>query len=294
MNPRQVAETILGSSSIHSVATTLERAIVSVLTSSGVDRFDAAVDAERLSGAVSRILSAVPPTELPFDLLEGGRIVGKSRSRPGDSTEVASIRRRLQLLAQVRRTAYDLGPVIFERLVAALLLDAGASFASVTARSHEGGIDIYGRIPLRVSDPAIPSGLISSVLVEKSMFVLAQAKCYAPDSVIERGEIDKFAAQASACMDQYAGNPNPPLRKVPGDVYRRNEAALRIVATTASFSVFARGAAESFDVQLIDGRRIAELLTYHGRGFLTVGSETEVSADALKAWVDHRVQASAK
>jgi len=292
VTPRQIADRLIAKSDALLSAISLERAVTAILREGGADQFEAAVESERVYSEVGRILGRMAATSLPFELLEGSRLVGKARSRPGDSAEVTAIRSRLQLVEVMRNVVYELGHQFFEELVAALLLDAGGSLDIDTAPTNEGGIDVYGRWPVRVADPSIPGGLVNSVLVEKELFVLCQAKCYSPVTTIDRDEIDKFSAQVRACLDKYGGNPTPPARRVPSDAYVRDESALRLFVTTATYSQGARGAAIDFDISLVDGRRIAELLVYRGRGIVEVAGSPTVSADHLTSWVNGRSRPS--
>ena len=132
-------------------------------------------------------------------------------------------------------------------------------------------------------------GFISTTLFERKLLFLGQAKCYQPETVIDRPEVDKVHGQFDLCLGHYDGNPKPPKNRVPDDYYRRDELCLRLMFTTAGFSDGALSQAGANDIELVDGRRIAEILVYKGIGVTIEGDKGRVDLAALRAWVSEHV-----
>lgn len=267
----------------------LDRALEALLVIEGLDSYEAAVEAERLAPAVARSLRDRPPTELPFDLSESRpvRLIGKSRSRPQDSPRVAHLRDRLVLVDEVLLALLKCAPTTFERVCARLMTLQGASESIAIAAGDEGGIDIYGRLPLRLNDPEVPEHLIRSTFLRNNLLFLGQCKRYEPSATISRPDIQLFVGQAADCLTQYEHfTGRIPSRHVPFEFYRKKELAFLIFFTTSRFSSGAISAAEGSDVLLVEGREIAELMLFYGVGIVENGGEVAVSPGAIEAWVE--------
>lgn len=220
------------------------------------------------------------PDLLPFDISDTRpiRLVGKERPRPGDTEKVEEIRPLLRLQEEMLDAVYNLGHQIFERICAAIMLVSGASRSVALTSQKEGGIDLYGRIPLRMHDPEIPADLLKTTLTRQDLFFLGQCKCIKPISSIDRPELQKFAQQVRDCRDKYEGNPKPPPKRVPSSEYRKNETTLSLYFTTGMFTADAIGQAEASDIRLIDGPHLAQLLIYHRVGIGPGGGGIQVNA----------------
>lgn len=239
----------------------LEEAIVRILERHGYSSLEAAEQAEDKCRQVLAYLRGQTPETLPFEIHEGKfpRLVGKSRPRSADSAEVAALRRRVDLVPAIQEAICQIDGTAFERLCTKIMVTEGAE-AHHNGGPGDGGIDLYGRIPMGRPVKAIPQGLIRTRILRDDLLFLGQCKRIDPSHSVEPSEIQEFDANCRACLDHYSGNPSPPPRRVPPDFYWRNETALKLFFTTGSFGRNARGAAQSSDIRLVDGRHIAEYL----------------------------------
>ena len=265
----------------------LDALIERVLQQQGVPRFAASTEAIAKTDKVLAELQSRRPQDLPFDFHGPNeyRLVGKQRSRPSDSPATAEVRERLALLTPMLETVYACGDITFEKICAGLMHLSGASDAYATCSVDDGGIDVYGRLPLRLPDAGIGPNLIGTCLLDRKCLYLGQCKCYAPTVNIGRPELDSFHGAAESCLLQYDGNHRPPSHRVPSSFYRKNEMCFRLFFTTAGYADTAVGAANALDIILITGRQIAEFLVYHKVGLSDSGVIT-VNQSALVEWAD--------
>lgn len=266
-------------------ADSLERAIANSLRDSLGPRA-AQLAAEQKERQVLGALQAHEQSVLPFDISDSRRprLVGKQRPRPGDSPEVRSLRERLRLVPSMRLIVHELGDEVFEQLCAALMWRAGATDARVTQQGDEGGIDVYGRLPVRLQDDAIPRDLIRTNVVDKNLLFFGQCKACEPHKRIGRPAIDEFSGQVRAALSHYEGNRKPPAHRVPRDYYRRFELCLPIYFTIGSYSDPAQSAAASRDIVVVDGVQIAELLVHYRAGLAERAGELDISTEELRRW----------
>lgn len=266
-------------------ASNVERAIAAVYAAE-LGPVEAELLAEDQAENVLGMLGALPAAELPFTIAGSARnrLVGKNVSRPGDPASVSEIRARWSLIPDMRTAIFEMGPQRFEQLCAKLMTASGALGARALVTADEGGIDIYGRLPVRLHNPAVPTDLIETTFIRKDLLFFGQCKCYRVTAAIERGEMDKFHAQALSALDKYTENTHPPSHHVPYDFFVRNETCLRLFFTTADFSGPARTSARERDIVLIDGRQIAEHLVYLGVGISSYGGTSHVDISALQLW----------
>lgn len=258
-----------------------------VLQQHGVPRFAASSEAIAKADKVLAELQSRRPQDLPFDFHGPNeyRLVGKQRSRPSDSHATAEVRGRLALLTPMLETVYACGDITFEKICAGLMHLSGASDAHATCSVDDGGIDVYGRLPLRLPDAGIGDNLIGTCLLDRKYLFLGQCKCYAPTVNIGRPDITDFHGATESCLSQYDGNHRPPSHRVPSSFYRKNETCFRLYFTTAGYTDTAVGAANALDIILISGRQIAEFLVYHRIGLPDNGNGT-ISQDTLVTWAN--------
>lgn len=226
------------------------------------------------------------PDLLPFDISDTRpiRLVGKERPRPGDTEKVEGIRPLLRLQEEMLDAVYNLGHEVFERICAAIMSVSGASRSVALTSQKEGGIDLYGRIPLRLHDQEVPADLLKTTLIRQDLFFLGQCKCIKPVSSIDRPELQKFAQQVRDCCDKYEGNPKPPPKRVPSSEYRKNETTLSLYFTTGIFTADAIGQAEASDIRLINGPHLAQLLIYNRVGVGPGGGG--IRANSVCEWAE--------
>lgn len=262
-----------------------EDAVVEALLQMGMSEWDASewLDRRALS-AVRRAIDKWQMQELPFDISVGSpeRLVGKARVRQGDSEATKALRARVDLVPMVSDVLATVHDREFEYFSAAVLSAAGASEVHVTDQGDEGGIDIYGRIPVLLGDPAVPSSLIRTTMSMRDIFFLGQSKRYASQSRIDRPEIQKFARQVQDCLAKYPDSAKPPGNRVPGDYFTEREPCISFFLTTATFTSGARDYANSVNMVLADGRLLSEMVVYWGLGAHELPEGAE--ADEIKQW----------
>jgi restriction endonuclease Mrr len=221
----------------------------------------------KLVSSVRAQLSKIQPEELPFDFSTGRpeRLVGKQRVRPSDSRTAQLVRERLHLVDGLVETLGRIDAYDFEIFCAAVLLRNGASDANVTLHGDDGGIDIYGRIPILVGDPELPEGLVRSTLSVRDILFLGQCKRYGTDARIDRGELQKFAGQARDCLTKYRGLlKRKPTHSLPDAYYNEEELCLTLFLASCGFTEGAVAYADSVNMVLADGRLLAELMLAWG------------------------------
>jgi len=228
-------------------------------------------------------LEQIQPEMLPFELSvqRPERLVGKRRPRVGDSPETKALRERLNTIDGLVEIVASMDDNAFEYLCAAIIVRNGASDANVTAHSDDGGIDVFGRLPVLVGDSRIPRGLARTTLDVRDILFLCQAKRYGRQQTIGRDELQKFAGQSRDCLTAYRNIERKPSHRVPASYYVEEELCLTLFMTSASFSRQARSYADGVNMVLADGRLIAELLVVWGVGGHP-GSAT--SSDAVLDW----------
>lgn len=265
----------------------LDALIERVLQQHGVARFAASAEAIAKTDKVLTELQSRRSQDLPFDFHGSNdyRLVGKQRNRPTDSATATTVRERLPLITQMLDAVFACGDVIFEKICAGLMHLSGASDAHAICSVDDGGIDIYGRLPLRIPEAGISQNLIETCLLNKRYLFLGQCKCYSRATLIGRPDLDSFHGAAGHCLSQYDGNPRPPSHRVPSTFYRKNEPCIRLFFTTADFAGTAVGAAISMDIILINGKQIAEFLVYHNIG-LSGCNDITVDQARLIEWAD--------
>lgn len=266
---------------------TVERIIEKVLIEHGTSSFDAPEEAEKKSAAVLDALQKMPLEKLPFDfsVRDSRRLVGKQRVLTDDTPETKEMQARIALVGQMSVEVFRLGDKNFEKLCAKLMQLSGAKEAFAQCTNDDGGIDVYGRLPIRLSDPKIRSGFLRSTILEKSILFLGQCKCQTSD--VEPGDINDFHGAADDCLRKYEGNPRPPSHRVPDSYYKNREMCIRIFFTTGNYTQKATSKAESLDITPVSGRQIAEFLIYHATGLVQSPSSNTYQIDAatLLDWV---------
>ena len=172
----------------------LDSLIERVLQQQGVPRFAASTEAIAKTDKVLAELQSRRPQDLPFDFHGANeyRLIGKQRTRPTDSPATAEVREKLSLLTPILEAMYASGDIMFEKVCAGLMSLSGASDAYATCSTDDGGIDVYGRLSLRLPDVSINQNLIGTCLLNKRFLFLGQCKCYDPATRIGRPDLDNF------------------------------------------------------------------------------------------------------
>ena len=267
-------------------------AICDVLLSKGFTDSEASELAENCENQVFNHLKKYTATELPFDFSIRGRnmrLIGKSRIRRDDKPETIYARTVSPFLSEMRKTLAMIEYDDFETLCAASLRLAGATEAFALRTHDEGGIDFFGRIPLRNQSENIPETLLRTPLLKHQLLILGQAKRNDPNSCIGRPEIQKFSEQIRECLAKYQDNPDPPKMRVPSNYYIQNEPCLPIFITTASFSGRVPGTAFANGILLIEGQELAEFLLAKRIGVINDQSGLAFSGVLMSQWVRDQI-----
>lgn len=265
----------------------VERSIIDVLLLNGCDQFEASIEAEDKASKVLKMMQSMDSNDLPFEFSESNtqRLIGKKRRRKGDSTTAARIRDGIHLIPEMLDAIYACNAAIFERICARLMALSGATEYFVTGHSDEGGIDIFGRVPLRMRDSAVPGSLLHTSLLERQLLFLGQCKCESPNTRLGRPPITSFSAAVVDCLGKYEGNSHPPTQGVPLAYFRTRETCISVFFTTADYTGEAEAAAAASDVILVDGKQIAGFLLYHEIGLKeTSGGTRTIDKRLLEAW----------
>lgn len=262
----------------------IEEAVETVLATDGLSRFEAASVALEIADTVLAHLRADPVKNLSFHFsADGRRLVGKARQRAGDADIAARVRARIGHLNELRLAVASLTPCEFERLSASLMLLYGATDAVAGCASGDGGIDVYGRIPVREYSDGLPTDLLGRLfLARRPVLFFGQCKSIGIEGGVGRPELAQFSADVASCLSQYAGAVKPPPHRVPAAYYARNEATLSLFFTTGGFSADAIGSDVALGIFLIDGLAIAEAMLFHAVGFVDTGSGPAVSPEKVR------------
>jgi hypothetical protein len=246
-----------------------------------------------LQSGVLRRLRGKDPRQLDFAITDAEpprtRLVGHQRARAGDTPLTSELRplSDVGFKRAMRDAVYSLTSELFERLSACLMLELGASCASVTGNRDEGGIDVYGRIPFRTMPADVPIGLASSPFAKGLLFV-GQAKRYDPATVIGPGFMNEFDGAVRRCLTKYEGETAKPSMRVPEDFYTTNETTVRVFFTTASFRT--RGEEAGRGNILVDGIGIAEFLIARQISIESQEGTVVINEAALAEWVRRRYE----
>jgi hypothetical protein len=290
MTPQEIAQAIVSSFDGNTSKKVYE-AITDVLISNGHSKNEAFEVAENYEIKVLNYLKSYLPNKLPFDFstCENNRLIGKLRKRRNDAPETLFARAISPFVPEMRQAMMSIDEGDFETLCAASLHLAGAIDAFALRTIDEGGIDFYGRIPLRNQSGNIPETLLRTPLLKHNLFLLGQAKQYNLDSSVGRPEIQKFGGQVKECLSQYAGNTDPPRKRVPAEYYIPNEPCLPIFITSASFSDRVPGTAIANGILTIDGLELAEFLLAHRIGVVLEAGKYSFSAELFRTWVKEQI-----
>ncbi len=247
----------------------LDHALIKLLRGSGLERFRSEEIAWKIEDVVARLLQERQPEDIPFRLCDGGkRLVGKARMGVRDNADTAFARNAEALAGELLNTLLDLTPNDFEVVSAASMVLSGGQEMKALCTGDEGGIDFYGRLPIRQPSATIPQGLIHTTLLPKEVLVLGQAKLYQRQVRVGRPDIQLFKGQVQDCMQQYAGNQRPPSHRVPESYYNRDEPCLGVFVTTASFAETATACVEASGIVLIPGVKLSQFLAFHHVGIV--------------------------
>jgi restriction endonuclease Mrr len=288
LTPREIASSII-SNFDRSATVKVRDAVAQVLRGTGVNRYEVYEIADKMSPAVIENFQSVRPEELPFRLgdRDSTRLVGKLRSRFGDSVETATARRAAMFVEQMLESLLSLHHVKFETLSALSLRLAGADEAYALGTRDEGGIDIFGRIQVGTRKQ-IERGLIETNLLQRDKGVLFLGQCKRYQANIGRPEIQKFAEAVRECISKYKGNPKPPFQRVDPSYYKEGELCIPLFITTSTFTQPAEGAASSQSLFTITGRKLSEFLCSKMIGIVRENDRYQFSKEALTKWIDNQ------
>lgn len=263
-------------------AVSVEEAAERSLRRRGVDRLSAGIEAADCASAVLSRLALRPSETLPFDRPAANTpvLVGIRRERASDTPEARAARKRLMYLDAMNEALVNLGPCAFERIAAGVMRLSGATEAFAGCASDDGGIDVYGRIPLRRTDTIeMPAGLLPAVILGRPLLYVAQCKCYARGNPIGRETLDLFAGEVSIALQKYHAARRP-SHAVPDEYYSANETCLRVFFATSTYTADAIDSDAALDMMLLGGREIAGFLLFHEVGI----DEDGLNVNALRAW----------
>lgn len=289
MTPQKIADMVVSTFDGKRVMT-VEQAVIRGFQLQGLTEAEAIDRApDKIVSAVLRCLQAYQQDKtksLPFYISDNNsnKLIGKARQRRSDTEATAQLRSSLHLEDDLHDAVYRLGDCNFERLVARLMLLAGASEANAGCTNDDGGIDVWGRIPLLCKRPDVPSGILPFTIIDTPLLFLGQCKCYAPNVQHGPEVIRSFASAVRSCIGKYANNNLPPNNRVPDAYYRLGESVLSLFFSTATFSDKAEAQAYSEHIYLVDGRKIARYLLLHQVGISQGIASPYVDAAALEAW----------
>jgi hypothetical protein len=266
---------------------TVERAATQAIVAlDGVSVSEAAALAESKASAVLGALAAMDPRELPFELSmrASNRLIGKERVRPDDTEEARTVRGRLHLVAPFVEALLQLGDRCFEFVSAATMRLAGAVESVPTGSGDEGGIDFYGRIPIRPASPLVERSVLATSILERNLLFLGQSKCVGSSVEIQRSVITQFNSDVEYCRQKYEGVSRKPSNRVPEAYYRTGETCLKIFITTGKFAPGAVNFASASDMATVNGRQLAEFLIFHGVGIRVDEDSAVVDPDLIANW----------
>jgi hypothetical protein len=268
LSPSELADRLVAGFDRHAEVR-LDHALIKLLRSSGLEQFRSEEIAWKVEGVVARLLQERQPEDLPFRLCDGGkRLIGKARIGVRDNADTAFARNAEALSIQLLNTLLDLTPDDFEVVSAAGMALSGGQDMKALCTGDEGGIDFYGRLPIRQPSALIPRGILHTTLLPKELLVLGQAKLYQRHVRVGRPDIQLFKGQVQDCMKQYEGNQRPPSHRVPESYYDRDEPFLGVFVTTASFAETATACVEASGIVLIPGVKLSQFLAFHHVGIV--------------------------
>ena len=289
-SPKDLAKKIIVSFDPKSSRKTVE-VLAEILQREGFNRFDSHVQAERLKFSVLDILrDQFRPEELPFDFgsSDPTRLVGKLRRRKSDTPETFSVRQLWQFTGHVLNAILEKDKTWFEILCAACLRESGAEEAYALCTGDEGGIDLFGRIPIGRELIGVTPGIIETNLFRANILFLGQCKRYSPSSKVGPRDIRDFMDGVRDCIKKYEGNPRPPSHRVPDSYYRKGELSIPIFLTTADYSDKSTGKAESSSLVNINGRQISEFICSRKIGFALEDDSYQFDKNRLYSWVQQK------
>jgi hypothetical protein len=290
MTPQDIAQAIIASFDGNASKKVCE-AIIDVLVSSGLSRNEAFEMAEDYDVKVLNYLKSYQPQQqlgFDFSTREKDRLIGKLRKRRNDTSETLFARSISPFIPAMRQAMVGIDDSDFETLCAASLKLAGATEAFALRTIDEGGIDFFGRIPIRNQSDNIPSTLLRTSLLKHDLLLLGQAKRNNLNSSIGRPEIQKFGGQVKECISQYAGYTDPPRMRVPENYYKPGEPCLPIFITTASFSDRVPGSLAN-GILTINGQELAEFLLAHRIGVIFEAGSYSFVKELFRSWVKEQI-----
>lgn len=267
----------------------LDRALAKLLRDNGFGRFESEEIAFKVEDAVLKRLRDYQPETLPFRLCDGGkRLVGKARISSNDNPETTFARSAEALASKILDALLELTPDDFEVASAAAMMLSGAREMRALCTGDEGGIDFYGRIPVREASRRIPEGMMFTTLLPKSLLVLGQSKRFERHTRIGRPAIQQFKGQLFDCVNKYDGNRSPPTHRVPDSYYFRNEPCLGVFVTTASFAETAKECVEASGIVLVPGVQFSQFLAFHRIGIVNNGDFFQFDQGEFTAWISEQ------
>ena len=221
-----------------------------------------------------------------FSQLEPDRLVGKGRPLSGDTPEILLARARLQLAPAVLSALHTLGPDTFELISAGVVHLLGGRESYALCAGDEGGIDIFGRFPLRMPDPLVDRRLLPPILSDRALLFMGQCKCLSPHSSVGPDAIRDFQTAVHDALTKYEGNPRPPSHRLPETYYRSNETTLKFLLTSGEISPKAAGSAAAGDIVTLAGAQIAQILLSRGVGVVEEDGEPQLDPARLGQWAE--------
>jgi hypothetical protein len=264
----------------------LTHALTDLLQQQGQDRFEAAEEAEKIAPRVRNLLEKQQEIPFEFGAQDPMLLVGKRRVRVDDNLQTGFARLARACVVPLHQALCNCADYDFEVVCAAALFESGALPIVATCSGDDGGIDLYGRLPLRPADANIQQGILQTTVLPKELLLLGQCKRFDQAAHIGRPEIQKFVGAVHDCLNFYEGNPSPPSRRVPVDFYQRSEICIPVFVTTAEYAETAIGEARGNNVVLINGRELAQFLVAHQVGTIEHDGQPTFDLNRFNSWLE--------
>ena len=264
----------------------LTHALTELLQQQGQERFEAAEEAEKIAPRVRNLLEKRQDIPFEFGAQDPMLLVGKRRVRVDDNSQTGFARLARACVDPLHQALCNCADYDFEVVCAAALCKSGASPMVATCSGDDGGIDLYGRLPLRPADVNIRQGILNTTVLPKELLLLGQCKRFDQAARIGRPEIQQFVGAVRDCLNSYEGNPRPPSRRVPADFYHRSEICIPVFVTTAEYAETAMGEARSNNVVLIKGQELAQFLVAQKIGIIEHSGQLTFNLSGFNSWLE--------
>lgn len=237
---------------------------------------------ERTAAQVRRLLVADRRAKFRFSFSsrDADRMIGNRRVLRDDPEDVREAKAKANVVGSLQQAIYELGATTFEMICAGSMALSGAE-ANANCGGDEGGIDVYGRIPIR---PGAAQGPLTSTFLEKKLLFLGQCKCLSLDAAVGPDDVRDLHGAVELCLRKYQGAKKLPSHRVPESYYLFTETCLKVLFTTAEVSAKAREIGTTLDIHFVTGLQLAEFLANRSVGLGQRSGSWIVDKDSLANW----------